>query len=172
MYRKGLGDLVSGRINNGIQLAKNQKFLKDERLAKDEAEDIWSKFNPLFGFRCLHYQISESIGALKVFVIKKVSGESMRVGVRTRNGSAIEDEDFQKVDEILTFKEDDTEMTFEVKIVNDDAYEENEDFYVELYDPDDQETLEGEDVTSKITIIDDDQPGILGFEKRMVTAHN
>ena len=41
---------------------------------------------------------------------------------------------------------------------------------MELYDPEDEETLEGEDVTSKITIIDDDQPGILGFEKRLVTS--
>ena len=61
-------------------------------------------------------------------------------------------------------------MKIPIKIVNDDNWEPDENFYVELYDPKTEEKLPGEDTKTTITIIDDDKPGNLSFPKRIVPA--
>ena len=169
--RNQFGDMISGRTTNGITLEKNQKFLREEMTAKKMEEEEWFKFNPLVGFRCLHYSVSEAIGKLKIHVINKVVGETFKVGIRTRDGTALAGDDFSAVDQILEFGADEQDKFIEVEILNDDCYEENEDFFVELYDPDNNQKLPGDDTETKITVIDDDQPGIIGFEKRQVTVH-
>jgi len=46
--------------------------------------------NEHFAFKCLHYSVSENAGTVKVAVIKKTSNaESMSVGVRTRDDTAL-----------------------------------------------------------------------------------
>ncbi len=148
--------MLSGRHTNGISLAKNQKFLKEEKIAEKMQDEEWFKFNPLVGFRCLHYSVSEAIGKLRIHVINKVVGEEFKVGIRTRDGTAVAGSDFTGVDEILDFGASEAHKYVEVEILNDDIYEDNEDFWVELYDPDNNEKLPGHDTETKITVIDDD----------------
>lgn len=54
--------------------------------------------------------------------------------------------------------------------MDDDAWEPDENFYVELYDPKTDAKLPGEDTKTTVTIIDDDKPGNLTFAKRMMPA--
>lgn len=172
-FRHGVGDLLNGRNTNGVQLQKNQKYKKEMQLAENLANQNWIKMNPMFGFRCLHYNISEAIGKLKVVIVNKqyeFDGE-LEVGVRTVDGTAVDGDDFTHVDEVLKFfSGEDREKSIEIEIINNDCYEENEDFFIELYDPENGEKLEGEDAQCKVTIIDDDQPGMVGFEKRTIIA--
>ena len=93
----------------------------------------------------MHYSVSEAIGTLNIQIIKKIEGESITVGVRTRNGTAVGGEDFTAIDEEMTFSSSEQVKQVAVKILNDDCYEENEDFFVEIYDPQSGERLEGED---------------------------
>ena len=123
------------------------------------------------GFKCLHYSVSEAIGTLSVQVIKKQKGQDLIIGVRTRNGTAVAGEDFTAIDEEIEFDEDDTIKSVSIAIVNDDVYEDNEEFYVELYDVDSGKKLRGTDTECKITVIDDDKPGIIGFERRTILVH-
>lgn len=44
------------------------------------------------------------------------------------------------------------------------------DFYVELYDLETSEKLEGDDTECKITILDEDFPGKIGFELTEISA--
>jgi len=55
-----------------------------------------------------------------------------------------------------------------IRIVDDEGIEPDEDFYVELYDLKTKERLPGEDTKTTITILDDDKPGIFGFEVRTI----
>ena len=70
-----------------------------------------------------------------------------------------------------------TERTFEIKIFDDNMWEPDLDFYVELYDPkscDDQgvpEKMIGDDSTCKITILDEDFQGTLTFESTDVKVY-
>lgn len=167
-FRRGFGDLISGRGQNGVQLKKNEMYFKKEKMAKDKLHYEAMKYNPLVGFKCLHYSVSEAIGTIKVHVIKKNKGDEFLVGVRTVDGTAEAGEDFEEIDEELDFDEDESELEVEVEIINDDVFEENEDFYVELYDVETGKRLKGEDTRTRITVIDDDQPGIIGFERRVL----
>jgi hypothetical protein len=54
--------------------------------------------------------------------------------------------------------------TVSVVIIDDDAWEPDEDFYVELYDFETKEVLKGSDTVCVITIIDDDKKGVLSLE--------
>lgn len=56
-------------------------------------------------------------------------------------------------------------------IVDDENWEPDEDFFVELYDVDTGARLNGEDTRTRVTIIDDDRPGVVAFEKQGRIRH-
>jgi solute carrier family 8 (sodium/calcium exchanger) len=101
------------------------------------------------------------------------------VKYRTIEGTAKEERDFVKSEGTLVFDKNMVELELGIKIMNDNAYEEDEDFFVEIYEPkyeDDEENktnLKAElGATSKatMTIIDDDLPGKLRFKSEMITV--
>lgn len=120
------------------------------------------KKHKTFGFHCLHYSVSESSGYLLVKVLNK-SNDNCSVGVRTVDGEAIAGDDYDGVDTVLNFQKK-GEQTVKIGIKDDENWEPDEDFYVELYDPETKNKLEGEDCRTRVTIIDDDRPGVLQFE--------
>jgi hypothetical protein len=65
----------------------------------------------------------------------------------------------------LEFKNGDHVKFITVKIRDDDNWEPDEDFYVQLYDPNTMEELQGQDTRTRVTIIDDDKPGQICFEE-------
>lgn len=50
-------------------------------------------------------------------------------------------------------------------INDDDNWEPDEDFHVQLKDPDTGDNLKGKDTRTRVTIIDDDKPGQISFEE-------
>lgn len=94
--------------------------------------------------------------------------DPLEIGVRTIEGTASNNSDFIPIDKKIEFLPGDIEQTVEVTIINDDTFEPNEDFYIELYDPETNKKLPGDDTRTTITIIDDDQPGKLGFTTRHI----
>ena len=71
----------------------------------------------------------------------------------------------------MTLKKRETEVKIYIPIVDDDEWEPDLDFFIELYDPNkvNQDTglferLSGDDTRCKVTILDEDFPGCLGFE--------
>ena len=55
-------------------------------------------------------------------------------------------------------------MIVYVPIIDNNEWEPDLDFHVELYDPETGKRLVGDDTLSKVTILDEDFPGTLGFE--------
>ena len=70
----------------------------------------------------------------------------------------------------MIMKRNDKVRSVQVKIHDDDICEPDKDFYIELYDPNDEKKprLPGDDTTTTVTIIDEDNPGILGFAEREI----
>jgi hypothetical protein len=64
------------------------------------------------------------------------------------------------------------EYKFEVPIVDDEEWEPDLDFAIELYDPNTEESdkLAGDDTKCIVTILDEDFPGTIGFECTDVTV--
>lgn len=113
--------------------------------------------NEDFGFQCLHYSVSESSGQLTIQVINKKRA-NCAVRAATIDGDAKAGEDYDACDEILEFHGE-YSKTISVGIKDDDNWEPDEDFYVQLYDANTNAELVGHDTKTRVTIIDDDKPG-------------
>jgi solute carrier family 8 (sodium/calcium exchanger) len=92
-------------------------------------------------------------------------------GYRTIEDSAKPPKDYTHCEEVVTMKKRETEIKIHIPIIDDDEWEPDLDFFVELYDPNKVnpetglfEKLNGDDTSCKVTILDEDFPGCLGFE--------
>lgn len=120
-------------------------------------------------FVCTHYSVTESSKEININIIKRIP-EEFRFGVRTVQNTALEKTDYIKLDREFIMHKGRDEYSCRIVIVNDDGYEPDKDFYVELYDlnDDNRARLPGSDTRTRVTIIDDDQPGYIGFEENSV----
>lgn len=66
--------------------------------------------------------------------------------------------------EILDFKGEEFKVV-EVKINDDENWEPDEDFYVQLYQTETEKELRGQDTKTRVTIIDDDKPGQIAYDE-------
>ena len=148
-------------------IAKYEVIRRENRAASSLADH---QCNANYGFSCLHYSVSEACGAIKVKVLNKTKKPG-KVRVRTVDGDAEAGKDYEAVDKILPFNNGQLEGEVSIKIVDDDNWEPDEDFYVELIDPSTNLRLVGEDTRTRITILDDDKPGMLAFEEKKVIKH-
>ena len=116
-------------------------------------------------FKCLHYSVTESNGTVDITVIKNNPNSEYTFGYRTVDDSATAPKDFTHIDQVVTMKKKDIEFKIQIPIVDDEEWEPDLDFFVELYDPDTKQKLIGDDTSCKVTILDEDFPGTLGFEE-------
>ena len=121
--------------------------------------------NDTFGFSCLHYSVSEASGSLRIVILNK-KGNPGKVRVTTIDAEAIAGDDYEKFDDTIEFKQGEKQRYIDVKILDDDDWEPDEDFFVQLYDPATLEELIGKDTKTRVTIIDDDKPGQIYFEEQ------
>ena len=89
--------------------------------------------NPYFGFRCLHYSVSEASGKIRVIIDNK-KNTAGTVIVKTIDHDAIAGEDYEAIDEALNFKQGEKSKYVDIIINDDEGWEPDEDFYVQLYD--------------------------------------
>lgn len=88
------------------------------------------------------------------------------VRVKTRNDTATAGEDYKPKNEVLEFTKKDASKTVKIEIIDDEGWEPDEDFFVDLLEVEgDGIQLEGADTSTRVTIIDDDKPGSIGFEQ-------
>lgn len=156
-YRKQVNNMMSGKRP---VIAKYEKMKLEHAHASNLDENVR---NELFGFQCLHYSVSESSGKLTISIANK-KGTAGKVRVRTIDGDAKGNKDYTPFDGELSFEEGEDIKNFDVGINDDDDWEPDMDFYVQLLDPASNEELVGQDTKTRVTIIDDDKPGQICFE--------
>ena len=158
-YRKQVGNVLSGKRP---VIAKGE-VMKTENAHADHIDE--SLKNENFGFKCLHYSVSEASGHIRILVLNK-KGVAGSVRVKTQDAEAIAGNDYEAVDMVLEFKHGEKQKDFEVTINDDDNWEPDEDFFVQMYQTDGVTELEGQDTRTRVTIIDDDKPGQISFEEQ------
>jgi len=160
-YRHQVGNMMTGKRP---VVAKGQVI----KMEHSQAEDLHdNEKNEFFGFKCLHYSVSEASGSLRIMISNKKGGDA-KVRVRTIDAEAIAGDDYEAVNEELVFKKGETTKFVEVKINDDDNWEPDEDFFVQLYDAESDAELHGKDTRTRVTIIDDDKPGQICFKDTKV----
>jgi len=175
-YRIGATrDMTGGRkINPGSHMSVKLRQVYDainehEELPNIEYPDSHAD-KAIIEFHASSAAVLESIGTFKVLVCRhgKLSN-TVKVRVETIDGSAVEGEDYQAVNEILTFHPNETEKQIGVTIVDDNQWEPDEEFFLKLtyVQAEDNHAFKlGRTSIMEITILNDDEPGTFQFEKR------
>ena len=165
-YRRVIGNTISGR--KPFVVVKGMKKQVENELASSLKK---ADLNPYVGFKCLHYSVTEGAGFLEIIIYKKTN-DALEIGVRTLDDTACAPDDYHTVDETLVFEKDEMEKSIKVEIVDDNEWEPDEDFLVELYDVNTSKRLKGKDTQTRVTIIDDDEPGHLGFHSAKLSCQS
>lgn len=119
-------------------------------------------------FQSASYAVLESVGTL-VCQVLRLGDPSHRVFVeyRTRDGTAKAHEDYIPVEGRLEFDVNEVQKSIEIQIVDDTSYEEDEEFFVDLLNATSSfqgtKVVVGENRSAKVSIVDDDMPGVLSF---------
>ena len=138
------------------------EVIKLEHAQADALEDRVK--NPNYGFKCLHYSVSESSQKLTIPILNK-NKTAGSIRVKTVDAEAKAGEDFEPVDRVLEFKQGEAQQQVDIIIHDDDNWEPDEDFFVQLFDPINGTELDGQDTKTRVTIIDDDKPGQICFDQ-------
>mmetsp|Transcript_60819 Transcript_60819/g.131959 ORF Transcript_60819/g.131959 Transcript_60819/m.131959 type:complete len:834 (-) Transcript_60819:296-2797(-) len=121
------------------------------------------------GFAASRYAFLENCVKAKIKVLRMgpLQG-TVTVKYKTRDGNAQAGSDYVAQEGVLEFKPEETEKVIIVDIIDDNAYEEDEEFYIDLSDPvcEDSPHPIRLSSTSSVTvlIVDDDEPGSLRFQ--------
>lgn len=113
--------------------------------------------------------VMESIGIYKMNVVRHGRmDETVKVRLETIDGSAVEEEDYKPLNETLTFEPNERSKEIGLEIVDDNQWEPDEEFFVKLtLIPQESENVRlGRTSIMEITILNDDEPGTITFEKR------
>ena len=106
--------------------------------------------------------------------IQVKTNHKLSVGVRTVDAEATSPKDYIAIDQVIDFdggRLGKKEAEVQIKIIDDENWEPDEDFFVELYDIETGVRLPGEDTRTRITIMDDDRPGMLAFAEKKQLRH-
>lgn len=120
------------------QVAHSKDFIQIK--GQKMQQELKSRFNlkqenDIIGFKCLHYSVTESSGHVDITILNKNVNMEYTFGVRTVEGTAHKGTEFREFDEIVTIKQREQEKTVSIKIIDNNEWQPDLDFYVELYDP-------------------------------------
>ncbi|KAF6715955.1 Sodium/calcium exchanger 1 [Oryzias melastigma] len=131
------------------------------------------------------YQCLENCGTVAVNVVRRGGdlGKTISVEYRTEDGTANAGSDYEFTEGVVMFKPGETMKEIRVGIIDDDIFEEDENFLIHLSNvkvlpPEGEEPQEGDSAnhvdsvaclglpaTATVTIFDDDHAGIFTFEE-------
>ena len=154
-FRKETGMIPNRKAKD---ITKNEIYRNESNHTKYlEADDRHDSF----GFSCLNYAVSESSGFIAIKIHGKRAG---RVGVRTVEipDGAQANKDFIPINTTLDFLKVETQEV-QVKVIDDEQWEPDKEFKVELFDVSTKEPLGKKDTVCVVLILDDDKPGFLSF---------
>ncbi|KAL8565554.1 hypothetical protein ACOMHN_049530 [Nucella lapillus] len=121
---------------------------------------------PVLEFTAAGVAVMENEGKVRVGIRRhgKVD-RPVKVRVETINGTAVAGEDYKHFVQVLNFEKDETLKSVFIEIVDDCEWEPDEFFFVKLHVPTEEEASLGNIAICQITIINDDEPGVLAFTK-------
>ncbi|KAB5561882.1 hypothetical protein PHYPO_G00011640 [Pangasianodon hypophthalmus] len=132
------------------------------------------------------YQCLENCGTVAVNVVRRGGDLNQTVSVefRTEDGTANAGSDYEFTEGTVLFKPGETQKEIRVGIIDDDIFEEDENFHIHLsnvrivHEDDEAENAEANHVdtiatlgipsTATVTIFDDDHAGIFTFEEPVI----
>ncbi len=155
------------RINAMRQMTGGKRVVpKDLGKASDYHHPLPSlkelEEEPEVNFASGEYSVLESGGSITVSVIRIPSSGTFTVKYATEGITATAGDDFEAVSGTLEFADGEEEKEITIKIKDDDDVEDDETFMVKIMEP--SKGKIGPFGTTTVTIVDDDEPGEIGFK--------
>lgn len=175
------------RIQATRKLTGGGKVIKKKVDAKDDVPDVEGdeddKITRIY-FEPGHYTVMENVGTFQMTVAR--SGGNMNhtiyVDYRTEDGTANAGSDFEYAEGTVVFHPGEESKQFNISIIDDDVFEEDEHFYVRLSNirvgdangmfSSDQAGTQAQLANpsmATVMILDDDHAGIFHFEQTEIT---
>ncbi|CAH2325133.1 sodium calcium exchanger 1-like [Pelobates cultripes] len=137
---------------------------------RGEDEARWTEVE----FEHTHYQCFENCGTVSLWVVcRRGEGEgAVQVDYRTEDGTANAGSDYELAEGTVIFQAGESRKELRLGIIDDDVFEEDEHFYVQLCNPRRARGVRegqgrvrlGTGRRATVTIFDDDHAGIFSFE--------
>ena len=126
------------------------------------------------GFRTVKYAVLESEPRVTLTVMR-VGGDYARteatVNWKTKDDTAKAGEDYKEGHGTISFAPGEQEKTIAIELVDDNAYEPNEYFSIDLFEPSQGYPLLPNLARASVCILNDDFPGEVTFKQGEVTCH-
>ncbi|KAG1972685.1 sodium/calcium exchanger 1b isoform X1 [Pimephales promelas] len=171
----GAGNILKKHAADQARKAVSMQEVRSDTGENDPISKIF--FDPA------SYQCLENCGTVAVNVVRRGGDLNQTVSVefRTEDGTANAGSDYEFTEGTVVFKPGETQKEIRVGIIDDDIFEEDENFLIHisnvrvLHEGDEPETTEANHVdtiatlgvpsTASVTIFDDDHAGIFTFEE-------
>lgn len=100
-----LFERFAARRANGIATGKEFLEMKNEKAQIENAKEGLQVINtnPNFGFKCVHYAVTEKAGAVRLCIIKKKQNQEFNFRVATVEGTAKEGSEYKRYKDVHNF---------------------------------------------------------------------
>jgi hypothetical protein len=117
------------------------------------------------GNQCSKYAVLESNPNLTIHIMRVGGKGETTIKYKSVDipGGAKAGEDYEGVEGTLTFTDGETTKDIAIKILDDEAVEEDEKFLMKIFDCSDTSAELSNNGTAEVTIVDDDEPGEITF---------
>lgn len=118
----------------------------------------------VLAFQIMKYEVLENVGQV-VLTVLRLSGSQGKISVdyHTEDGSALSVEDYVEAKGTIVLEDGQESETITITIIDDDQFEPDENFWVVLENPSGGATLSPSRSRAEVIILNDDNPGVLGF---------
>jgi len=168
------------KLTGGGKVIKKEKIAAKNSLAEvTEVED--TPYTQVY-FDPGHYTVMENVGVFSVTVSRSGGdlSKAVHVDYTCEDGTATAGTDYIKVQGTLVFQANERHKQFEIEVLDDEVFEEDEHFYVQLSnvrqadsrgkmnsDPENIQLVTP--AVATVMILDDDHPGIFNFDEPEMT---
>lgn len=145
-------------------------LVEGKKMPVNKEKEEKEKSKSIIEFITTSTAVMENVGKFSVIVRRfgNTSNEA-KIKIDTVEGSANEGTDFVGIHEIFTFAPNQVDMEFEIDIIDDDEWEPDEEFFLKLSLPKEEDTKDvkiGRKSIMTVIILDDDEPGTFTFAKQ------
>ena len=86
---ESLFERFAARKANKIAAGKDFLDIKGQKLQMENYTTVkLQTYNPLIGFKCSHYSVTESAGHVEITIVKKNANQECTFGIKTTAGTA------------------------------------------------------------------------------------
>ncbi|EDW24705.1 GL24292 [Drosophila persimilis] len=153
----------SGNLMRKIQERAHSDLTEVKASLQPSEEDDEDEQPTRVYFEPGHYTVMENCGEFEVRIVRRGDIHSYStVEYETQDGTAIAGTDFIGKKGTLCFPPGVDEQRFKIEVIDDDIFEEDECFYIRLFNPSENVILSVPQIAT-VMILDDDHAGIFAF---------